>query len=228
MTDLTETQILAKAVNQNLILKGIETPMIDSGVEIRTPLELQYQHTAIVEAFISIMRALQLDLNNDSLFGTPHRMANMYLNDIFFGLDYNNFPNCTTVENKMGYDQMIAIDNISMQSTCEHHFIVMDGFCTIAYIPKHKILGLSKFNRIVNFFAKRPQIQERLTEQIAATIQLICATDDVAVLIKATHHCVKSRGIKDQSSYTVTSKLSGVFRDKPECRAEFIALSNTK
>lgn len=227
MTALTEHQILVKAVKQNLLNRGLETPMLDT-YGLGTLYSHESRHQTIIEAFTSIMQVLGLDLDDDSLAGTPNRMANMYLNDIFSGLDYHNFPNCTTVENKMGYDQMIAVDAINLQSSCEHHLVVMDGYATIAYIPKKKILGLSKFNRIVQFFAKRPQIQERLTEQIAATIQLICATDDVAVLIKATHFCVKARGVRDQTSYTVTSKLSGVFLTKPECRAEFMSLANTK
>jgi GTP cyclohydrolase IA len=212
----------AQQVHQNLVSLGIETPMFDYGQTMNA------RRQVIATAFKAIMDALNLDTNDDSLTDTPNRIATMYLDGIFSGLDYANFPKCTTVENKFNYDQMIAVDSINLQSVCEHHFVVMDGFATIAYIPKKKILGLSKFNRIVGFFAKRPQIQERLTEQIAATIKLICETDDVAVLVKATHFCVKARGVHDQTSYTVTSKLSGVFLTKPECRTEFMALATTR
>ena len=225
MTALTEHQILVKAVKQNLLNRGLETPMLDT-YGLGTLYSHESQHQTIIEAFTSIMQVLGLDLDDDSLAGTPNRMANMYLNDIFSGLDYHNFPNCTTVENKMGYDQMIAVDAINLQSSCEHHLVVMDGYATIAYIPKKKILGLSKFNRIVQFFAKRPQIQERLTEQVFHALQFILDTEHVAVVMDAQHYCVKSRGVEDVGSSTVTSKLGGCFKTDPAVRAEFMNIVN--
>ena len=136
-------------------------------------------------------------------------------------LDYSNFPKCTAVENKMKYDEMVTVDNISMASACEHHFVVIDGFARVSYIPNEKVIGLSKINRIVDFFAKRPQIQERLTEQIFFALQCILDTDNIAVKINAVHYCVKARGVKDVTSNTITTKLGGKYRE-PSVRNEFL------
>jgi GTP cyclohydrolase I len=125
----------------------------------------------------------------------------------------------------MRYDEMVLVRDINVQSNCEHHLVVIDGLCDIAYIPKDKVLGLSKLNRIVEFFAKRPQIQERLTEQIYYALNFILETEDIAVKMKATHYCVKSRGIQDTTSYTITSKIGGVFKTEPEARNEFLTLT---
>lgn len=171
------------------------------------------------------MIELGLDLADDSLMDTPRRVSKMFVDEIFYGLDYANFPKITTVENKMQYDEMLIIKGCQVSSTCEHHFVVIDGLAKIAYIPKDKVIGLSKINRIVKFFSKRPQIQERLTEQIFAALQFILKTDSIAVEIDATHFCVKSRGVEDSGSSTVTRKLGGVFMSKPEVRNEFL---NTK
>ena len=167
------------------------------------------------------MQTLGLDLSDDSLMGTPDRVAKMFVDEIFCGLSYDNFPKITTIENKMNVDQMVLCKDISMNSTCEHHFVVIDGFAKVAYIPDATIIGLSKINRIVRFFAQRPQVQERLTQQISETLKFLLGTDNVAVQITATHHCVKSRGIMDANSYTVTSCLGGNFYDQSETRAEF-------
>lgn len=167
------------------------------------------------------MEALDLDLNDDSLIETPRRVAKMYVDEIFYGLDYELFPKCTTVDNKMQYDSMVVERNINVQSNCEHHFVVIDGSCHIGYIPKDKVLGLSKLNRIVQFFSKRPQIQERLTEQIYHALCYILGTDDVAVVIEASHYCVKSRGIQDVNSDTVTSRIGGTFLNDSIVRKEF-------
>jgi len=176
----------------------------------------------ITHHFGKIMEALGLDLNDDSLSGTPKRVGRMYVEEIFSGLDYNTFPKCTAVESKMHYDEMIIEKDVTVSSTCEHHFVVINGLAKIAYIPKGKILGLSKINRIVNFFARRPQIQERLGEQIYHALAFILETEDVAVEISAIHYCVKSRGIQDTNSYTVTRKLGGKFRENHETRNEFL------
>ncbi len=169
------------------------------------------------------MLALGLNMHDDSLKDTPKRVAKMYVKEIFNGLDYSNFPKCTTVENKMKYDEMVCVDKINVQSNCEHHFVIIDGLAKVAYIPNEKVLGLSKINRIVEFFSKRPQIQERLTEQIHHALVFILGTEDVAVQIKATHFCVKARGVEDTSSLTTTSKLGGMFR-RNEVRNEFFNL----
>ena len=175
------------------------------------------------------METLGLDLSDDSLEDTPRRVAKMYVNEIFYGLDYSNFPKCTKIENKMGRTGSFVLEkNINVQSNCEHHFVVIDGFCHIAYIPNKTVLGISKLNRIVQFFAKRPQVQERLTEQIRATVQFVAQTEDVAVYVDAQHFCVKSRGIEDQNSRTVTLSVGGVFADDgSETRREFLNLARS-
>jgi GTP cyclohydrolase I len=171
------------------------------------------------------MNILGLDLTDDSLADTPNRVAKMYVNEIFYGLDYENFPKCTAVDNKMKYDEMVVEKNINVQSNCEHHFVVIDGVATVGYIPEDKVLGLSKMNRIVEYFAKRPQIQERLTSQIFHAMSYILGTENVAVTIDATHYCVKSRGVEDTGSSTVTSHLGGAFKTDPALRQEFLALA---
>ena len=172
---------LGQQVHQHLVKMGVETPMdftMFSG-------DRKDQISAIEGYFAMIMRALKLDLSDDSLVETPKRVAKMYVNEIFWGLDYEAFPKCTAVDNKMKYNEMVCERNINVQSNCEHHFIVIDGLATVAYVPTYKVLGLSKINRIVEYFSKRPQIQEPLTEQIFHTLQFILETEDVAVMIDA-------------------------------------------
>lgn len=174
--------------------------------------------------FHNIMTCLGLYTSDDSLSGTPRRVAKMFCDEIFYGLNYNRFPKCTTVENKMGYEEMIT-GKASVMSTCEHHFVPFLGIAWVSYIPGTKVLGLSKINRVVDFFSRRPQIQERLTEQIHAALCAILDTEDVAVVVKAKHYCVHIRGVKDQESETITSKVTGKYRSVPEARAEFLALT---
>ena len=172
--------------------------------------------------FTEILKTLGLDLADDSLSETPNRIAKMYVNEIFSGLNAANFPKITVIENKMAYDQMVCVQDIEVMSMCEHHFQPIDGFATIAYIPHTKVIGLSKLNRIVEYFAKRPQVQERMTKQIADCLQYILETEDVAVHINARHFCVISRGIQDTHSTTTTSDLRGAFKARPETRTEFL------
>ena len=153
---------------------------------------------------------------------TPKRIAKMYINEIFSGLDYSNFPSITLIENKMQIDEMVKVKDITVTSTCEHHFVVIDGKAKVAYMPRGKIIGLSKINRIVQFFAQRPQVQERLTQQILVALQTLLETDSVAVTITATHYCVKARGVKDASSSTTTTALSGHFKKNQASRHEFL------
>jgi GTP cyclohydrolase IA len=169
------------------------------------------------------MKVLGLDLDDDSLVDTPRRVAKMYVNEIFGGLDYRNFPRLTVVENKMGCDEMVRVDNISLSSTCEHHFVTIDGVATVAYIPKSCVIGLSKINRVVAFFAQRPQIQERLTAQVLVALQTLLETEDVAVSITAAHFCVRTRGVRDANSKTTTTSLGGAFKANAETRREFLA-----
>lgn len=174
--------------------------------------------------FGAIMDILGLDRNDDSLIETPKRVAKMYVNEVFWGLKPENFPKCTVIENKMGYDEMVIEKDITLMSNCEHHFVTIDGKAHVAYIPKGKVLGLSKLNRIVEYFSRRPQVQERIAEQIYHALAYILGTEDVAVVIEGVHYCVKSRGVEDHSSYTMTAKLGGCFRNEPDCRAEFMSL----
>lgn len=176
----------------------------------------------IEKHFRIIMEALGLDLEDDSLKGTPKRVAKMYVEEIFYGLLPENFPKITTVENKFGYNEMVTEGHITMNSTCEHHFLPILGGAHVSYIPSKKVIGLSKLNRIVDYYAKRPQIQERLTDQIAKKLIELLETEDVAVVIDGVHTCVKTRGIRDATSKTRTTSLNGVYR-LPEVRAEFLS-----
>ena len=146
----------------------------------------------------------------------------MYVDEIFGGLDYANFPKISLIENKMQVEEMVRVDDISVVSTCEHHFVTIDGESRVAYIPKDRIIGLSKINRIVRFFSQRPQVQERLTQQVLVALQTLLETDDVAVTIDAMHYCVKSRGVMDVNSRTQTTALGGQFKEDPRTRAEFL------
>jgi GTP cyclohydrolase I len=207
----------AGAVRAALIARGLETPLVPGhhGAE---------EKRARIEAsFTEILTTLGLDLTDDSLVDTPRRIAKMYVDEIFSGLDYHNFPKLTVVANKMACDEMIRVDGVSVSSTCEHHFVTIDGTATVAYIPKDKVIGLSKINRVVAFFAQRPQIQERLTEQVLLALQTLLDTDDVAVSITAVHFCVRARGVMDSNSKTTTTALGGAFKLSPETRQEFLA-----
>lgn len=211
---------LGKQVHEHLVKCGVETPTVDNGIARTDKIDQIEAH------FTEIMNIMGLDLKDDSLVETPKRVAKMYVNEIFWGLDYEAFPKCTAVDNKMKYDEMVIERNINVQSNCEHHFVVIDGLATVGYIPNEKVLGLSKINRVVEYFSKRPQIQERLTEQIYHALQYILETDNVAVVVDASHYCVKSRGVEDTGSSTVTSKLGGVYKDDPSVRSEFMSIVN--
>jgi GTP cyclohydrolase I len=208
---------LGQRVHEHLVKCGVETPMRSGAM-----LDRKDRITEIKNNFANIMHVMGLDLSDDSLFETPNRVAKMLVNETMWGLDYDAFPKCTAVDNKMKYNEMVVERNVSIQSNCEHHWVVIDGLATIAYIPNQKVLGLSKINRVAEYFSKRPQIQERLTEQIYHALQYILETDNIAVVIDAQHYCVKSRGVEDTGSSTVTSKLGGCFKDEPAVRAEFM------
>ena len=213
---------LGLQVHEYLVKMGVETPAISNTFSRSEKIEI------IERKFKDIMETLGLDLSDDSLMETPKRVAKMYVSEIFYGLDYEAFPKCTAVDNKMKYNEMVVERNVNVQSNCEHHFVVIDGVATVAYVPKDKVLGLSKINRIVEYFAKRPQIQERLTEQIFHTLCFILETNDVAVLIDARHYCVASRGVEDTGSSTVSSRLGGGFKSDPAARAEFYQIARMK
>ncbi|NKI34191.1 GTP cyclohydrolase I FolE [Wenzhouxiangella sp. XN79A] len=206
----------ARLVRDTLVQRGLETPMIDNGLTA----DEKYQR--IESLMREVVETLGLDLNDDSLAETPHRIAKMYVREIFSGLDYSEFPKLSLIENKMGVNEMVKVRDIELVSTCEHHFVTIDGTAKVAYIPKDRILGLSKINRLVRFFAKRPQVQERLTRQILVALQALLGTQDVAVSIDAVHYCVKSRGVMDSNSRTSTTALGGCFEKNIHTRAEFL------
>ena len=206
----------AQLVRNALIEKGLETPM--SGIK----LSRDEKYTRIRDAMTQVATALGLDLKDDSLQETPHRIAKMYVDEIFSGLNYESFPKISLIKNKMNTEEMIKVKAVKVISTCEHHFVTIDGLANVAYLPGKKIIGLSKINRIVSFFAQRPQVQERLTQQILVALQTLLDTKDVAVFIDATHYCVKARGIMDASSRTETSALGGLFKSDQSLRDNFL------
>jgi len=206
--------VLGKAVHEHLVDLGIENPFFPS-----TP------NLSKIEALFSqIYEELGIDLTDDSMSGTPRRLAKMYSHqELFRGLDYGQFPKLMVVENSMKFDEMVLERNIKVSSLCEHHAMPISGVAFVAYIPKDKVIGLSKLNRVVDFFSRRPQVQERLTMQIYHTLSFLLGTQDIAVLIQADHMCVSHRGAEDGGSDTCTSKLGGAFRDG-RVRQEFLEL----
>jgi GTP cyclohydrolase I len=182
--------------------------------------------TKIQEHFTAIMETLGLDLTDDSLSQTPKRVAKMYVKDIFSGLNPANKPSVTLFENKYGYSQMLVEKNISLYSMCEHHFVPIIGKAHVAYMANGKVIGLSKIHRMVKYYAKRPQVQERLTKQIAEALKSTLGIEDVAVAIDARHMCVECRGVEDVTSSTITSSLSGEFLNQ-STRSEFLRFINT-
>ncbi|CAL2081928.1 GTP cyclohydrolase 1 [Tenacibaculum sp. 190524A02b] len=173
--------------------------------------------------FSKIMEELGLDLSDDSLSGTPYRVAKMYVKELFYGLNPKYKPKLTTFENKYGYQKILIEQNITIDSSCEHHFLPIIGQAHIGYIPSKRVVGLSKINRLVDYYAHRPQVQERLCQQIHKDLKEALATEDIIIMIQAKHLCVSSRGIKDKSSYTTTLEYGGVFNNEVY-RNEFFRL----
>ncbi|MDO5510253.1 MAG: GTP cyclohydrolase I FolE [Weeksellaceae bacterium] len=195
-----------------------ETPMRKDAFE-KTDAEKVAQ---IESHFKDIMETLGLDLTDDSLKGTPKRVAKMFVTEIFGGLNPGRMPKMSTFDNKFKYNQMLVEKDITVYSTCEHHFLPIVGKAHIGYISNGRVIGLSKMNRIVDYFARRPQVQERLTMQVVQAMQEALGTEDVACVIDAKHLCVNSRGIKDIESSTVTAELGGCFKNDATTRAEFL------
>lgn len=194
-------------IGNDHIYTGLETPMRADAFETSD----QIKKEKIAVLFKEIMNVMGLDLTDDSLKGTPNRVAKMYIDEIFSGLNPENKPKVALFDNKYQYNQMLVEKNITFYSNCEHHFVPIIGKAHVAYISSGKVIGLSKLNRIVQYYAKRPQVQERLTNQIASELKTILNTEDVAVIIDAKHLCVSSRGIKDDTSSTITSFYGGAF-----------------
>lgn len=206
-----------EAMGDDHIGSSSETPMRPDAFELSDIEKI----ASIKKDVQNIMNTLGLDLNDDSLKGTPNRVAKMFVQEIFSGLHPDRKPKASTFSNKYKYNEMLVEKNITLYSTCEHHFLPIVGKAHIAYISKGTVVGLSKMNRIVDYFAKRPQVQERLTIQIVKELQEVLGTEDVACVIDAKHLCVNSRGIRDIDSSTVTSEFGGAFKN-PETRREFL------
>ena len=194
-------------IGDDHLFTGLETPMKKDAFKVSD----QEKKKKIAVLFEEIMDVLGLDLTDDSLRGTPERVAKMYIDEIFSGLNPKNKPKVALFENKYRYNQMLVEKDITFYSNCEHHFVPIIGKAHVAYISSGRVIGLSKLNRIVQYYAKRPQVQERLTNQIAEELKGILGTEDVAVIIDAKHLCVSSRGIKDDTSATVTAFYGGTF-----------------
>lgn len=202
-------QLSSEEIGDDHMYTGVDTPMKIDAFKISD----EEKKERIAGLFSEIMDVMGLDLTDDSLKGTPKRVAKMYIEEIFSGLNPINKPKVALFENKYQYNQMLVEKDITFYSNCEHHFVPIIGKAHIAYVSSGKVIGLSKLNRIVNYYAKRPQVQERLTNQIALELKEILDTDDIAVIIDAKHLCVSSRGIKDDTSATVTSYYGGVFNN---------------
>lgn len=197
-------------IGDNHVGTSLETPMRPDAFDLSDA-----QKMALIEdKFREIMDVLGLDLTDDSLSGTPHRVAKMFVTEIFSGLNPDNKPKISVFENKFKYGEMLVEKNINLNSTCEHHFLPIIGKAHVAYISSGQVIGLSKINRVVDYFARRPQVQERLTVQIANELKRILKTEDVAVVIDARHLCVSSRGIQDEGSSTITAEYGGVFKEQ--------------
>jgi len=211
-------QIEAEEMGDDHSFTSIETPLRPDAFLLSDENKI-----ANIEAhFEQIMQTLGLDLTDDSLRGTPHRVAKMFVKEIFHGLNPENKPTMSVFDNKFRYGQMLVEKDITLKSTCEHHFLPIFGKAHVAYISSGTVIGLSKINRIVDYFARRPQVQERLTVQIAEELKKVLKTEDVAIVIDAKHLCVASRGIQDDSSTTITSEYCGAFKNDTKVREEFL------
>jgi GTP cyclohydrolase I len=216
MNTAIETQ---DTIGEEHIGTSLETPLHKDAFKMDDGLKIKL----IQKHFTEIMHLLGLDLDDDSLSGTPHRVAKMYVKEVFAGLNPANKPSIKLFENKYQYNEMLIEKNITLYSYCEHHFVPIIGKVHVAYISNGQVIGLSKINRLVQYYAKRPQVQERLTNQIANGLKEVLKSDDVAVVIDAAHLCVASRGIKDTGSSTITANFSGRFENE-KTKATFISL----
>jgi GTP cyclohydrolase I len=204
-------------IGDNHVATSLETPMRKDAFLLSD----EQKMVLIEDKFRDIMDILGLDLEDDSLSGTPHRVAKMFVREIFSGLNPENKPKISVFDNKFKYGEMLVEKNINVNSTCEHHFLPIVGKAHVAYVSSGQVIGLSKINRVVDYFARRPQVQERLTVQIANELKKILNTEDVAVVIDAKHLCVSSRGIQDEGSSTISAEYGGIFKDARK-REEFL------
>ena len=222
MSTLTDKEII-EILGENHLMTSAESP-IRSDAFMKTDAEKMQN---IEKYFYHIMNELGLDMTDDSLQGTPHRVAKMFVNEIFSGLDPKNKPKVSTFENGYQYNKMLIEANITFNSTCEHHFLPIFGKAHIGYISNGRVIGLSKLNRIVDYFSRRPQVQERLIMQIFNDLKLALDTENVIVVMEAKHLCVSSRGIKHESSFTSTIQYGGIFNEK-ENRNDFFNMVNSE
>ena len=222
MSTLTDKEII-EILGENHQMTSAESP-IRSDAFMKTDAEKMQN---IEKYFYHIMDELGLDMTDDSLQGTPHRVAKMFVNEIFSGLDPKNKPKVSTFENGYQYNKMLIEANITFNSTCEHHFLPIFGKAHIGYISNGRVIGLSKLNRIVDYFSRRPQVQERLIMQIFNDLKLALDTENVIVVMEAKHLCVSSRGIKHESSFTSTIQYGGIFNEK-ENRNDFFSMVNSE
>lgn len=213
----TKIMFTDEEIGDDHIMTSVDTPMREDAFEMNDDEKI----AQIEYHFRHIMETLGLDLTDDSLKGTPKRVAKMYVKEIFSGLDPKNMPSIALFENKYQYNEMLVEKNITFYSNCEHHFVPIIGKAHVSYIAHGKVIGLSKLNRIVQHFAKRPQVQERLTMQIAKELEKILETKDIAIMIDAKHLCVSSRGVRDDTSTTITSYYGGKFQEDAT-KAEFL------
>ncbi|WP_299833858.1 GTP cyclohydrolase I FolE [uncultured Tenacibaculum sp.] len=210
-------------IGDNHILTNIKTPMVPNAFD-----KSDDEKIANIQVhFKKIMEELGLDLTDDSLSGTPYRFAKMYVKELFYGLNPANKPKISTFENKYGYQKMLVEQNITIDSSCEHHFLPITGYAHVGYIPKDKVVGLSKINRLVDYYSHRPQVQERLCIQILKDLQENLETEDVIVVVNAKHLCVSSRGIKDKESFTTTVEYGGRYNEA-SIRNEFFKICDFK
>jgi GTP cyclohydrolase I len=210
---------LGYKVHDHLVSLGIETPTTNLvNLDNNKKIEIIEEHMK------EICRTLGLDLRDDSLIETPNRVAKMLVLEQTWGLSPENFPKNTTIVNKMQVDEMVTVGEIPVMSLCEHHHQNISGVAVVSYIPKHKVIGLSKLARVVEYFSRRPQVQERLTSQIYHTLTLLLETQDIGVAIKAQHFCMIARGVESPNSWTQTTKLGGAFKNDPSTKAEFLGL----
>lgn len=211
MAENDKDLVLGKKVGKLLTKMGIESPIIAN-----------MNHEKVMMGATQMISGLGLDIKDESIQKTPRRIADFFLQELFYGLDYANFPKVTFNHNNYNYLEPVIARNITFKSTCEHHFVTIDGQAYVAYIPKDRVVGLSKINRIVDFFAKRPQVQERATLQIFHALSYILDTEDIALFIQAEHHCITMRGVHDREVDNITYKFGGKFLDS-NLRQEFLS-----
>lgn len=213
MKENEKDHILGQEVAKKLIALGVESPIATVS-----------NYESVVTSIHDLIGGLGLSLKDDSIAKTPERVARFFLGELFYGLDYANFPKISFNQNTYSYSEPVIARKISFQSTCEHHFVTINGNAYVAYIPRDLVVGLSKINRVVDFFAKRPQVQERATLQIFYALQYILDTDDIALFIQAEHHCITMRGVNDHEVDNITYKFGGKFLE-PSIKAEFLSFT---